>query len=1120
MSACTSSMTVSERFHATMNFEPADRMPLIEWAIWWDKTLARWHSEGLDRSLDRYDLYRQFGLDVYCQAWCRATHDDAPQPAHEGAGIIQTMDDYEQLKEKLFRIDDPRSVNTADLDRWTQWKKEGEAAIWFTLDGFFWYPRTLLGVQEHLYAFYDEPEMMHQINRDNAEWMIKMINHICEHCQPDFMTFAEDMSYNNGPMISKELFDEFMKPYYNLVIPHLKERGIRVFIDSDGDVHEAAPWFAEAGIEGILPLERQAGVDVAELQKENPGQLYIGAFDKMTMPEGKAAMREEFERLLPAGGFPRPIPYLFIPAERLCGQGNQQMILLTKKIRSKEEVPATCESLDLASWIWHPGVLRNQPAVLQFSIDFTATDDPITFHVSADQRFSLKLDGSQLMRGPDAGDPAHWPFATYQLRLPRGPHRLTADVWWIGSHAPLARMTVEGGFILKAEGPHHQQLTTGIAPWKVKRCPEYSFSPWEIEDYQAVGDQLCINGPLREKNSYVPALNISSASHKPVHGLYENKWVLTPTSLPDQLSLKRTCGTVRAVQNEPVTPDQPIPAEALCHPDIPSIQTLLNGGGTLAIPADSCLSFLCDLEDYVCAYPKLRLSGGLDAQIRWSWAESLYEKDLTTKNNRNQVEGLFFSGITDRFISSGKENQEYETLWWRAGRYILLSIQTAEEPLVFQSLEIEETRYPLENDSRFLCDEPEVQELIQICFRGLQSNSHEKAADCPYYEQLMYAGDTRLQALIQYATSSDEGLPRRCIELFNGSRASGCSGLTTARYPDRDTQWIPPFSLIWIWMVHDYFYWRDDPPFVADQLLGIRSVLNAFTAFLNKDHLLENIPHWVFVDWVDEWFEGYPPGAQGGISSLVNLMYIQTLEKAIELESALGSGQQADLYRNQRDLTGQAVVETFWNSTREMMADDTAHEHFSEHGQALTALCTSLGQTIRKNAVQALCKHKNTLTPASIYFSFYVFEALFSMNKTATIRSRLEPWMQLAGQGFKTPPEEFGHSRSDCHAWGSHPLYHFHTGVLGVRAAAPGFRTVLIQPRDIGWKNISGTTRHPKGTIDTSFVFSKNKLTGTVVLPAETTGTLAWAGQSVKLTSGENPLSLRRSPPAKKETVR
>ena len=58
----------------------------------------------------------------------------------------------------------------------------------------------------------------------------------------------------------------------------------KVFIDSDGDVHAPAGWFTEAGIQGILPLEAQAGVDLARLRKDNPEQLYIGGYDKMKMP--------------------------------------------------------------------------------------------------------------------------------------------------------------------------------------------------------------------------------------------------------------------------------------------------------------------------------------------------------------------------------------------------------------------------------------------------------------------------------------------------------------------------------------------------------------------------------------------------------------------------------------------------------------------------------------------------------------------------------------------------------------------------------------------------------------------------------------------------------------------
>jgi alpha-L-rhamnosidase len=756
-----------------------------------------------------------------------------------------------------------------------------------------------------------------------------------------------------------------------------------------------------------------------------------------------------------------------------------------RTILSGNEAAVARKAIEAASWIWHPDAPRNQTAVVRFNIDFEATGEPLTFHISADQRFLLKLDETPLARGPDCGDPAHWPFSTYRFELAHGPHSLTVEAWWIGSHAPLARMTVEGGFILKAEGAYDRRLTTGTAPWTAVLCPEYSFQPWETEAYHAVGDQLHVDGRLRGKGAACPAAVIASAAHHPIHGLQENKWIMAPSPLPGQLAEPRTCGTVRATSE-------------------PAFQNLLDNRTPFVVPANTTLSFICDLNDYYCAYPRIQCSGGADAQVSWGWAEALFENDLKTKTDRNRVDGLHFTGMEDCFISSGGENQTFETLWWRAGRYIRLSIQTEEEPLVLQSLEIEETRYPLENAGRFCCEEAGIDELVQLCFRGLQCNSHETATDCPCYEQLMYAGDTRLQALIQYATSGDDRLVRRCIELFNGSRTSGCNGLTTSRYPDRDTQWIPTFSLIWIWMVHDYYYWRNDPAFVSEQLAGTRSVMNAFGEFLNAGHLLENVPHWVFLDWVPEWFEGYPPGGQGGISALVNLLYIQTLEKASELEAAFGSRHLAEAYREQMEFTSHAVLKAFWDDARNLMADDTAHEHFSEHGQALTILCSCFDNEIKQSALNGLSAPEPDLAKASIYFSFYIFEALLSMNETADIRTRLEAWLQLSGQGFKTPPEEFGQSRSDCHAWGSHPLFHFHASVLGIRPAAPGFRTVRIAPRNIGWKKIGGTTVHPKGEIETALVFSDGALEGEIILPPGLAGTLEWGGTSTALASGKN----------------
>lgn len=288
-----------------MNFKPFDRLPMIEWAMWWDKTIARWHSEGLPASCsDRYDLYDYFGLDMYRQDWIQAWTPDCPKPAFHGAGIIENESDYERLLPMLYPPLEPWRIRC-----WEDWAAEqsrGDAVLWFTVEGFFWLPRTLLGIERHLYAFYDQPDLIHRINGDLAEWMLKIMDALCAICVPDFMTFAEDMSYNNGPMLSREMFDEFLKPYYDLVVPILHKQGILAIVDSDGDVTAPAHWFEAAGLDGILPLERQAGVDIARLRREHPTMRFIGHFDKMTMDKGEAAMRAEFERLLPiaaGGGF-------------------------------------------------------------------------------------------------------------------------------------------------------------------------------------------------------------------------------------------------------------------------------------------------------------------------------------------------------------------------------------------------------------------------------------------------------------------------------------------------------------------------------------------------------------------------------------------------------------------------------------------------------------------------------------------------------------------------------------------------------------------------------------------------------------------------------------------------
>lgn len=299
-------LTNRDRFRKIMSFEPVDRMPVYEWAPFWDLTMNRWIKEGLDiKNLQYAEIGQKLGADLISQICIPIKTDKYPNPEHYGSPVIHNSDDYEKIKHTLYPPDVAEIVRP-QFEYYNKRHESGEMASWITYEGFFWYPRTLFGIENHFYAFYDEPELMHRINQDLVDFILSTLDSICEIHTPDFMTFAEDMSYNHGPMLSKELFDEFLLPYYKQIIPAFQKKGIKVIIDSDGDVTEMIPWLIEAGADGLLPLERQAGVDVLALKKAFPGFLFIGAYDKMVMKFGEDAMRQEFERLLPAirmGGF-------------------------------------------------------------------------------------------------------------------------------------------------------------------------------------------------------------------------------------------------------------------------------------------------------------------------------------------------------------------------------------------------------------------------------------------------------------------------------------------------------------------------------------------------------------------------------------------------------------------------------------------------------------------------------------------------------------------------------------------------------------------------------------------------------------------------------------------------
>jgi hypothetical protein len=299
-------MNARQRFLDVVHgVKPSDRLPMVEWAAWWGQTVDRWKEEGLPEEKDYLELQEYFGLDPMVCLRGAPMSADCPQPPSHGAAIIEDEASYEAVRPYLFTdsIIDRLLEAAAELK---ERHERGEIIIRLWLDGFFWFPRRLFGIEQHLYAFYDQPDLMHRMNRELAEFNLRVIEALFPVLKPDMVGFAEDMSYNHGPMLSRELFEDFLMPCYRRVAPGIQEEGVKVLIDSDGDITSMIPWMEDAGIQGVYPLERQAGVDIGGIREQYPDFLMLGGYDKMVMSRGEEAMRGEFERILPvmkSGGY-------------------------------------------------------------------------------------------------------------------------------------------------------------------------------------------------------------------------------------------------------------------------------------------------------------------------------------------------------------------------------------------------------------------------------------------------------------------------------------------------------------------------------------------------------------------------------------------------------------------------------------------------------------------------------------------------------------------------------------------------------------------------------------------------------------------------------------------------
>lgn len=763
-----------------------------------------------------------------------------------------------------------------------------------------------------------------------------------------------------------------------------------------------------------------------------------------------------------------------------------------------------------AQWITHPTESVLDYGVFHFrkSFDLTTVPKEFIIHVSGDNRYRLFVNGKAVCFGPARGDLEHWNYESIDIApfLKSGDNLLAATVWNFGDYKPWAQFSLKTAFIVQGNGKTEEIVNTD-ASWKVMK--DKAYLPASADSREKLG-QFIVVGPrdrvdaaqypwnweteLYSDKNWPQAKTIDIGHSRGIGS--DINWVLTPRDIPQMEQKEQRFGSVRLA-----TVSTSSAGGSLFK--VP--EGFIKGTTKCIIPANRKVTLLFDQGEETVGYPELLVSKGKGSRVTLVYAESLFDAK-GQKGNRNEIEGKHIKGYDDIFLPDGGLNRLFRPLWFRTWRYLQMEIETQSEPLVLDDFKSEFTAYPLQENASFESDQPGLKQIWDTGWRTARLCANETYFDCPYYEQLQYVGDTRIQALISLYVSGDDRLVRNALKDFDESRFY--EGLTRSRYPSSSPQVIPPFSLYWIDMVHDYWTLRDDPKFIAGFLNGIDQVINWFTQRVDsKTGLLGHVEYWNFVDWADQWawndktrMGGVPKGGQlDEYSSILTMQFIYALQRAAELCDDFNQPVRAENYRQLAQFLMNSVYEKCWDNNRQYLADTPDKIEFSMHAQIFGVLTNSIPQNKQQEVMRRILNDKDLIQP-TLYFRFYLTQALKKTGMADEYLNTLGPWKEMLGNGLTTFAEKPDPTRSDCHAWSASPDYDFLATVAGIRPASPGFATVRMEPALGNLRFIKGQMPHPLGTIQFDLKRSGEKgISGAVFLPDGLSGIFVWNGKTLKL---------------------
>ncbi len=776
----------------------------------------------------------------------------------------------------------------------------------------------------------------------------------------------------------------------------------------------------------------------------------------------------------------------------------------------------TVPESELKKWEILQGKMNNRFAYFILDVDMEC-DGNLTLLISATARYRLWINGKSVLSGPCKGDRYRQYYDEIDVSgyLVKGANRFAVQVLACDSYIvnnmmedgqqpliayaglPLGHRLAVEGQIKDSYGKIWGEVTTGVAPWKVylegsyvleyqkpyltwfgaiaERIPENAVScHWKNVGYEKgfVDAEVWENVKVDDGNIGNGNIGVLVMKEREIPFLYEKEGHF----------LKELCADAKDVIQG--------------NPD--PWKNGMEVGRT--IPGHTKKSFILDAGEIKTAFMKWHFSGGRGAKVGFTYAERFTnaEREIARDDYQNGV----LEGMQDELILDGTE-LVYEPFWYRTFRFVRVEIETKEEEAYFGNPCFMETGYPIDIKSHVKSSEKWVEDVWKICVRTLERCMNETYMDCPYYEQMQFPMDTRLQALYTYLCSNDTRLARKALKDFHYSMIP--DGLIQGKYPCSHTQIISTFSLHYIFMLKEYYMQTGDESLLRRYRSDVDLILDYYDRKV-MDGLVSNLGYWEFVDWQPQWahLNGAPAACEKGPSSIINLMYGYALECGAYIYEATGREGVAEEYRLRKQKICRYIKEKCWSEDKGLFREGPDFEQYSVHAQSWAVLCGLVGGGEAGTLMERALTMPDII-PCSFSTSFEIFKALSISGRYDLAQELFGLWKTLPEKGCTTCPETPRDSRSECHAWSAQPIYEFLCSVFGISIVKPGWKEIRIKPNLLFLKDIQGEVVTPRGIISFTMEKEGRKIHAHILLPKGMEASFIGAdGTKRKLYAGEN----------------